>query len=114
MTRLRRLLGRSFVILTASRAIAAQAATADATAVLAPVTAHALDDIDVTGAIRAALAATADSVHVVRPDGHLAAVLPGYEPVALAAALRRASGWPPTDAADSASLAGTSDHGAGT
>jgi 2-polyprenyl-6-methoxyphenol hydroxylase-like FAD-dependent oxidoreductase len=114
MTRLRRLLGRSFVILTASQAIAAQAATAGATALRAPLTVHALDDIDVTGAIRAALAATADSVHVVRPDGHLAAVLPGYEPVALAAALRRGSGWPPADRADPASPAGPSDHGAST
>jgi len=95
MTRLRRLFGRSFVILTRSPATAALARTAGATATPAPVTAHALDEVDVTGAIRTALAATPDSVHVVRPDGHLAAVLPGYEPGALTAALRRATGWPP-------------------
>ena len=42
---------------------------------------------------RHALAATGSGVHVVRPDGHLAAVLPGWDAPALAAALRRATGW---------------------
>jgi hypothetical protein len=52
----------------------------------------ALRDIDVTGVLRQSLAATGTSVHIVRPDGHLAAVLPGFDPAAIAGALRRATG----------------------
>ncbi len=63
----------------------------DATA--APVAAYALAGLDRSGALRAGLAATDSSVHVVRPDGHLAAVLPGLEPGALEQALARATGW---------------------
>jgi hypothetical protein len=88
-TRLRSLLGSSFVVLTARAATAAAAA---ALAGDAPVTAYAFDDIDVGGALAAALGASADSVHLVRPDGHLAAVLPRLDPANLAAALRRALG----------------------
>ena len=94
MTRLRRLFGRSLVVLTGSREAAALAAGEGAAGWAAPVTVYALEEIDVSGALRAALGATGDSVHVVRPDGHLAAVLPCYEAGALAAALRRAAGWP--------------------
>ena len=91
-TRLRRLFGRSFVLLTARAAAAAEARAAAAGATRAPVTAYALDDIDQAGVLGPALAATPDSVHVVRPDGHLAAVLPGFTPASLASALRRATG----------------------
>lgn len=93
-TRLRRLFGGSLVLLT-ERAETAEAARRAATAaVAAPVTAHALQEIDGSGALRRALDATAGSLHVVRPDGHLAAVLPDFEPAGLAAALRRAIGAP--------------------
>ncbi len=91
-TRLRRLLGRSFVLLTARAATASVAVRAAAAAVGAPVTGYALDDIDVRGALGNALDATRDSIHLVRPDGHLAAVLPEFDPDGLAAALRRALG----------------------
>ena len=95
MTRLRRLFGRSFVLLTATAATEAAACQAASAATAAPVTGYALDDIDQAGVLGPALAATPDSVHVVRPDGHLAAVLPGFTPASLAGALRRAVGAAP-------------------
>jgi 2-polyprenyl-6-methoxyphenol hydroxylase-like FAD-dependent oxidoreductase len=91
-TRLRRLFGRSFVLLTARRETAAAALTAARQAITAPVTAWALEDIDPSGTVAGSLAATPDSVHVVRPDGHLAAVLPRLDPAWLVAALTRALG----------------------
>lgn len=94
VTRLRRLFGRSFVIITQSAATAAAAGQAAAAAGAGPVRSLSLDQADVSGVLGPALDATAASVHVVRPDGHLAAVLPRYEPAALTAALRRAAGWP--------------------
>ena len=53
---------------------------------------HALDDIDAAGALRTALRAGPDTVHVVRPDGHFAAVLPSSDPGPRADALHRACG----------------------
>ncbi len=94
-TRLRRLFGRSFVLLTEKAATAAAARQAAAAATAAPVTAYALDDIDYAGALAPALAATPDSVHVVRPDGHLAAVLPEFTAASLVSALGRALGLAP-------------------
>lgn len=84
-TRLRRLFGAGFVVLTARRH-----APGRVTDVAHEV--HALDDIDAEGVLRTALRAGPDTVHVVRPDGHLAAVLPSYDPATLAAALHRACG----------------------
>ncbi len=91
-TRLRRLLGSSFVLLTRHARTAADAQTAGRAAIAAPVTGYTLDVIDESGGLAVALAADGDSVHVVRPDGHLAAVLPRLEPAELATALRRAVG----------------------
>jgi 2-polyprenyl-6-methoxyphenol hydroxylase-like FAD-dependent oxidoreductase len=93
-TRLRRLLGHSFVVLTRQAAAVAAFRPAIVAALDGPVAAWALDDIDPTGVLAETLAATHGSVHVVRPDGHLAAVLPNGDPEPLAAALRRAAGWP--------------------
>ncbi len=92
-TRLRRLLGRSVVVLTRQAAALAGFRPAIVAALSGPVSAWALDEIDPTGVLAETLAATHDSVHVVRPDGHLAAVLPNGDPEPLAAALRRAVGW---------------------
>jgi 2-polyprenyl-6-methoxyphenol hydroxylase-like FAD-dependent oxidoreductase len=89
-TRLRRLFGSSLVLLTEQLPTAAAAARAALTATPAPVTSYALSAIDPGGGLRAALHASADSVHIVRPDGHLAAVLPEFDPGTLTAALRRA------------------------
>jgi 2-polyprenyl-6-methoxyphenol hydroxylase-like FAD-dependent oxidoreductase len=94
-TRLRRLFGRSLVLLTARPAAAEAARMAAVAAVDAPVAAYALDEIDINGLLAGALAATGESVHVVRPDGHLAAVLPGFDQASLSAALHRAIGAVP-------------------
>src|SRR5262245_7028204 len=92
LTRLRRLLGSSLVLLTERASTATAARLVASTVISAPATSYALEEIDQGGRLRAALDASADSVHVVRPDGHLAAVLPEFDPVRLAAALRRAIG----------------------
>jgi 2-polyprenyl-6-methoxyphenol hydroxylase-like FAD-dependent oxidoreductase len=90
-SRLRRLFGGGFVILTQRTADATAVAELAAGAIAAPVRGFSLSDIDVTGVLRQSLAATDDSVHLVRPDGHLAAVLPRVDPAAITAALRRAA-----------------------
>ncbi len=91
--RLRRLFGRSFVILTEQPSAARSAARVAAALTAAPVSAHSLAEIDEGGAARRSIEAMADSMHIVRPDGHLAAVLPRFTPVAVTAALRRALGY---------------------
>ncbi|MEU9016156.1 FAD-dependent monooxygenase [Actinomadura sp. NPDC048394] len=88
-TRLRRLFGTEFVALAADQGGAARI---EESACGVPVMVHALDAIDTTGALRAALEAGPGTVHLVRPDGHLAAVLPDPDPGAFASALRRACG----------------------
>lgn len=94
-TRLRKFFSQKLVILIqGSNNEAAAASTVATEAIEAPVAALALAELDPSGALRRVLDATADSVHVVRPDGHLAAVLPRFEPADLAAALRRAIGRP--------------------
>ncbi|MBB6170687.1 pentachlorophenol monooxygenase/3-(3-hydroxy-phenyl)propionate hydroxylase [Nocardiopsis mwathae] len=74
VTRLRRLLGPGFTLLTAD-AGRARALAAAAEGLPVAVAAHALDDIDVDGALAEALRAGTGTVHVVRPDAHLCAVL---------------------------------------
>lgn len=91
-TRLRRLFGRGFVVLTARSDRVADAAGAGAEATPAPIDGYALPDIDPEGTLAEGLQAGRDSAHVVRPDGHLAAVLHRYDRAALVAALRRACG----------------------
>ncbi|GAA2151987.1 FAD-dependent oxidoreductase [Actinomadura napierensis] len=88
-TRLRRLFGTGFVALAAG---GERCARIREPAAGVPVAVHALDVIDTTGVLRTALDAGPDTVHLVRPDGHLAAVLPSFDPGAFAAALRRACG----------------------
>ncbi len=94
-TRLRSLFGSSLVLLTQRPETAAAAGRAAAAATPAPVISYALAELDPAGGLRAALDASDESVHVVRPDGHLAAVLPEYDPASLTAALRRAVGSAP-------------------
>ncbi|MGN6796102.1 MAG: FAD-dependent monooxygenase [Streptosporangiaceae bacterium] len=94
-TRLRRLFGNSLVLLTERPSTAAAVRLAASRVTAAPVTSYALADIDPGGGLRAALNASTESVHIVRPDGHLAAVLPEFEPASMAAALRRVIGAEP-------------------
>jgi 2-polyprenyl-6-methoxyphenol hydroxylase-like FAD-dependent oxidoreductase len=91
-TRLRRLFGGGFVLLTQRAADGAGVDGTATTSIAAPVRCYPLPEIDRAGLVRQSLAATDDSVHIVRPDGHLAAVLPAFEPAAIARALRRATG----------------------
>ncbi|MDL4818503.1 FAD-dependent monooxygenase [Actinomadura opuntiae] len=88
-TRLRRLLGTDLIVLMGNEKRGDE--LAERLQGL-PVRTYFLDAIDADGVLRAALEAGPDTVHLVRPDGHLAAVLPGFDPGALARAVRRAIG----------------------
>jgi hypothetical protein len=85
VTRLRQLFGAGFVALTAHR-------PSHLPSTSIPLTSYVLPAIDPTGAVRRALRATDDSAHLVRPDGHLAAVLPSLNTAALTTALHRSCG----------------------
>lgn len=58
----------------------------------APIRLHALAAVDTSGLFTAATQAEENEVWVVRPDAHIAAVVDGTDPQALAAALQRAVG----------------------
>ena len=79
-----------FVMVLGSPAAMEAAAKAAREATAAPATVYALADLDPAGALRGG----PDSVHLVRPDGHLAAVLPRFERAPWSAAVRRACGQP--------------------
>ncbi|MGW4473411.1 FAD-dependent monooxygenase [Nonomuraea sp. NPDC004354] len=85
--RLRQRFGPGFTVLVA-RADRVEPAAA-AVAGVAPAEVVALPGLGLDAGL---LDAGADSVHLVRPDGHLAAVLPAFSAAGLAAALRRATG----------------------
>ncbi|MFF5205550.1 FAD-dependent monooxygenase [Streptosporangium sp. NPDC000396] len=91
-TRLRRLFGSGFAVLVARPERIGQSRTACPAGT--PVRVLAVPDIDVDGVVARALETGPDSVHLVRPDGHLAAVLPEFSAAALTGALRRACGFP--------------------
>ncbi|MFI0406696.1 FAD-dependent monooxygenase [Actinomadura sp. 3N508] len=88
-TRLRRLFGTTFVVLAGNADRRREIAELS---VEGPLAVHALPEIDTDGVLREALRAGPDTVHVIRPDGHLAAVLPAYHPEALEQALNQARG----------------------
>ncbi|MEE2040525.1 FAD-dependent monooxygenase [Nocardiopsis sp. CT-R113] len=73
----------------------ARAAATQATR--APVTALYLDAVDTTGALAAALAPEPGQVWLVRPDAHVAAVVPGHDPGAVGAAVRTCLGLTAAD-----------------
>jgi 3-(3-hydroxy-phenyl)propionate hydroxylase len=60
----------------------------------APVTTLSLERIDATGALAAALGAVPGEAWLIRPDAHIAAVLPTATAEGLAAAVRRSLGYP--------------------
>jgi 3-(3-hydroxy-phenyl)propionate hydroxylase len=90
VTRLRELFGREFVLLSSGPGSPAAAALPG----LAPLRAYRLDEIDREGVLAGALRAQRGRTWLVRPDGHLAAVLDAPAPAHLAVALRRALGHP--------------------
>ncbi|WP_040689379.1 FAD-dependent monooxygenase, partial [Nocardiopsis lucentensis] len=65
----------------------------------APITTLHLSDVDTTGALTRALDPAPGQVWIVRPDAHIAAVVPGTDTAALHTALRTALGLAP-DRAD--------------
>lgn len=85
VTRLRQLFGAGFVIL-------ANRIPSSLPRLGISVTGYALPTIDPTDAVRQALRATPHSVHIVRPDGHLAAILPKLNITTLTTALQRSCG----------------------
>ena len=106
-TRLRRLFGHGFVVLTGRRTDGTDRIDLAAAlrGVPCPVDVYALAEIDVSGALRAALTpATPDTVFLIRPDGHLAAVLP--DPAGLPTAIHRALAHQPGDLERGESLRG--------
>ncbi len=100
-TRLRKFFGQKIVILTAAAETKSAASEVAANAIAAPVDVYALTELDVSGELRRSLDAKSTSVHIIRPDGHLAAVLPRFDPAELAAALKRMTGRPAAPAAPS-------------
>ena len=79
--------------LTTGGVDAAAVAVAMKEATAAPSRALRLADLDVEGALAAALAPRPREAWIVRPDGHLAAVVPDPAPPSVAAATRRAVGY---------------------
>ncbi|HEY9475126.1 MAG TPA: pentachlorophenol monooxygenase, partial [Mycobacteriales bacterium] len=110
VARLRQLFGDGFVLLLA-RKDQVSAARAACAAVTAPVAVHAVDDIDHTGAVATALRVEADSAHLVRPDGYLAAVPPRFDPAVLRAAVGRATGQDPSPHGSTGSTGSTGPAG---
>ncbi|MDI2130854.1 FAD-dependent monooxygenase [Yinghuangia seranimata] len=100
-TRVRQLLRAGFTVLLADDAPHGYGDTwADAlrdaarAATDAPVATLRIGDIDVDGALAAALAPRPGDAWIVRPDAHIAAVLPDADPDAVTRALRTALGQP--------------------
>ncbi|MCP2166793.1 pentachlorophenol monooxygenase [Goodfellowiella coeruleoviolacea] len=91
-TRLRQLARAGLLLLTTAGVDPAGIARVAASATEAPVRAHALADLDHTGALTTALAARPGEVWLIRPDAHIAAVLPDPAADTLVAAVRRALG----------------------
>ncbi len=86
-TRLRELFGASFVVLSHGLDVALPAG--------GPIQAYRLDAIDREGVVTAALNATPGWCAIVRPDGHLAAVLQEPDATALCSAFDRGRGLTP-------------------
>jgi pentachlorophenol monooxygenase/3-(3-hydroxy-phenyl)propionate hydroxylase len=86
-------IARNGFLVLVSEGADADAAEAAATATTrAPVRVHALADIDADGLLAKALEVQPNEVWLVRPDGHISAVLPGGDTAALSDAIRRATG----------------------
>jgi 3-(3-hydroxy-phenyl)propionate hydroxylase len=114
VVRLRSALRDGLTLLADDPAVAARALCAARTVTDAPLAALALADIDHTGALSASLNPAAGQVWLLRPDAHIAAVVPADNPAALTTAVGKALGRalgggraPTAAAARSADAAGT-------
>ncbi|MFC5833937.1 FAD-dependent monooxygenase [Nonomuraea insulae] len=102
-TRLRQIVRNGFTVLLADGCDAGALAQAARDATRAPVTVLAIDGIDPSGALAEALAARTGEAWLIRPDAHIAAVLPDADPARMTAVLHRALAQEPP---------GNSPHGA--
>ena len=91
-TRIRELLRDGLTLLTAEGVDRIEVAAAAARATAAPVQMFGLDRLDVDGVLAAAMDARPNEVWLIRPDGHVAAVLTDPNPVTVTAAVQRALG----------------------
>ncbi|HEX8133937.1 MAG TPA: pentachlorophenol monooxygenase, partial [Actinomycetes bacterium] len=92
VTHLRQLVRDGLLALTTDGVQAGDVGVAMQKATTAPARVLALAAIDVEGALTAALDARPREAWILRPDGHVAAVLSDPDPPAVAAATRRAVG----------------------
>jgi 2-polyprenyl-6-methoxyphenol hydroxylase-like FAD-dependent oxidoreductase len=92
ISRVRELLRDGLTVLTTADVDRIEVAAAAARATAAPVQMFDLDRLDVDGVLAAAMGARPNEAWLIRPDGHVAAVLVDPTPAALSAAVRRALG----------------------
>jgi 3-(3-hydroxy-phenyl)propionate hydroxylase len=95
--RLREIAREGLLLLTGDRVDVDATTRAATAATAADIRAHAIADIDSTGALARAIRPRPDEVWVIRPDAYIAAVVAGYDLTELPAALRRAIGQPIPD-----------------
>jgi 3-(3-hydroxy-phenyl)propionate hydroxylase len=93
-TRLRQIARDGFLVLVADDVDPAAVAAALEAATAAPTRVLALVDTDTSGALREALQPEPGQAWVIRPDAHLAAVVPATDSARLAEAVQRAAGSP--------------------
>jgi 3-(3-hydroxy-phenyl)propionate hydroxylase len=93
VTRLRELVRDGLLALTTEGVDPGAVAVALKEATAAPSRALRLADLDVEGALASAVAPRPREAWIVRPDGHLAAIVPDPAPPSVAAATRRAVGY---------------------
>ncbi len=91
-TRLRQIARDGFLVLAGDDVDTDAVAATVAKATTAPTRVLALADVDTTGALRDALRAEPGQLWVIRPDAHLAAIVPATDTAALAEAVQRAAG----------------------
>jgi hypothetical protein len=92
INRVRELLRDGLTVLTTEGVDRIEVAAAVARATAAPVQLLGLDRIDVGGALASAMDARPNEAWLIRPDGHVAAVLPDPHEAELTVAVRRALG----------------------
>jgi 3-(3-hydroxy-phenyl)propionate hydroxylase len=93
VTRLREVVRDGLLALTTDGVDPAAVAVAMKEATAAPSRALRLADLDVEGVLAAALAPRPREAWLLRPDGHVAAVVADPDPSTVAAATRRAVGY---------------------
>ena len=91
-TRLRQIARDGFLVLVSDDVDVVAVATTLEAATAAPTRVLALAAVDTSGALRAALQPDPGQAWVIRPDAHLAAIVPAADSERLAEAVQRAAG----------------------